>query len=96
MKLRKEVVEILRRIDIRKFSQFTIDWSEEQDLALDRTIDDETDNGSFIYEVDVIREVLKFGPDKDLFDWLAQYCGFAAPKSMIDLHSTSTEHSKGE
>jgi len=69
-------------VDILKFSQFTIDWLQELDdvdVNGDTTGDEQTDNLALAYEIDTIREVLRYGSDKALFDMLAAYARFCMP-----------------
>jgi len=69
-------------VDSLKFSQFTIDWLQELDdvdVNGDTTGDEQTDNLALAYEIDTIREVLRYGSDKALFDMLAAYARFCMP-----------------
>jgi hypothetical protein len=69
-------------VNILQFSQFTIDWFDELDDADshgDTIVDEQTDNHALAYEIDTIREVLRYGQDKALFDMLASYVRFCLP-----------------
>ena len=71
-------------VDILKFSQFTIDWLQELDEADahgDAHGDEQTDNHALAYEIDTIREVLRYGQDKALFDMLAAYARLCMPNA---------------
>jgi len=65
--LRRELDEMVRSIDILQYSQFTIDWVQEnlECKDIDNPID--VDNGALAYNIDTLLEVLKEGNDKDLF-----------------------------
>ena len=74
-------------VDILKFSQFTIDWLQELDETDPHhgvtTIDEQIDNHALAYEIDTIREVLRYGSDKALFDMLAAYARFCMPNKEL-------------
>jgi len=76
MRLRRQITRMMSPVDILQFSQFTIDWLQDLDDADahgDTTGDEQTDNLALAYEIDTIREVLRYGQDKALFDMLASY-----------------------
>jgi len=88
---------MISEIDILQFSQFTIDWLQELELDDadshgDTTGDEQTDNLALCYDLDTIREVLRYGRDKELFDMMATYARFVQPDR--DLGRPKTEESE--
>ena len=82
MQLRRHITRMMNGIDVLQFSQFTIDWVQElddSDAHGDTTGDEETDNLAMAYTIDTIRDVLRYGSDKALFDMLAAYARFMIP-----------------